>query len=309
MTIRYWAVLMAMLMLVGCGKGDKSDAEVEGTSPDSEFVDDENLPGDDVAETQDFDDGVFESDTTTTSAGVDEVAVEDVLSKEEVQAIAKGRFERALEKVPPFDRDEATRTLMLEKYNVNMDDFPEKALSPKELRALFMSGLKLRADENFPAADREHVAKQAAEQFPLYKRGDHIKLQLARGLVEGTIESLDTQRIKVDGRIVLVRDIRAPPPEAFDEARVDRRRRHYISLNYEQPRQTYIAQLDEEERDTFYTRHFYVKGTSGWFRADQVFSRLKAKEGAKLERQYMDEQRFLLRKKIEQELRDEGLWR
>jgi hypothetical protein len=301
MDIRYWVFLLVMMLMVsGCGKGDASSTETP--APREEVVDAE---GSDLPEEQEFDEGVFADKDAAAEA---DIPVADLLTKEEVQAIAKGRFVRAMEKVPPFDRDAATHKLMLEKYEVNMDNFPEKPLAPKELHTLFMSGLKLRADEQFPEADKEHVEKQATEQFPMYKKGDSIKLVLVRGPLAGTIESMSADRIKVDGRHILVRDIRQPTPESFDVPRIEKRRKHYVSLNYGQPRQRYITQMAEEERAAFYQRHFYVKGTSGWFRADQAYAHLKAKDVAKLERLYMDEQRFLLRKKIEQELRDEGLW-
>jgi hypothetical protein len=309
-----WAILLALLLITaGCGKGDGDGTEAPPPSTDNteEVTEAPEAPTDEGAEA--FDDDVF--DATPDSLPVDESgnpaseAVQQILTKAEVQEIARGRFERGLEKIPPFDRKAAAHKLMLDGYEVNMDEFPEKPLSPKELRDLFMSGLKLKADEQYPPEDRAHVVKQAAEQFPLYEKGDKIRLVLVRGVVEGIVEEMYGDRIKVDGRHVLIRDIQQPSPEAFDVPRIEKRRKHYVSLNFDQPRQRYIAEMDEKQREAFYKRHFYVKGKSGWLRADQLYSKLLATEAAKLERQYVDEQRFLLRKKIEQELRDEGLWR
>ena len=312
---RLWLVLLALVLIIsGCGKGDSDTTD--GAPPDEEPAEVvETEDSDETFDTDVFDTGEPEDpaedpatgDPSATGGTTD---VAQVLSKDEIKEIARGRLERAIEKIEPFDRKSTTKAIIKERYNIDMEKFPRKPLAPKELQTLFMSTLKLRADEQFPEADKVHVEKQAAEQFPIYKKGDSIKLVLVRGVVQGTIEEVYGDRMKIDGRYVLIKDVRDPSPEAFDVERVEKRRKHYISLNYDQPRNKYLGQLADQERDSFFERHFYIKDPkAGWLRADQVYKRIYRDEAAKKEREYMDEQRFLLKQKIEQELRDEGLWR
>jgi hypothetical protein len=229
-----------------------------------------------------------------------------------LKEIATERLAAAKEKAPKFDPEPETARLLFEHFEIDVDTLPEPLLSraavDKKLRAQIIED----AEVEFSEERRATVIAEAEKKFPLFEIGQVVQVTTRRGGARDKLLYVGADSIKVGTHSILLRDIIEPDPKSFFKKDTDRRRRHYVNVQYNTPRGKFIGRRDSELRPQLYREHGFApvvdnKGRERWLRVDEIIERLITPQLAELEEAFYAEQDAELQAQITQEMAAEGL--
>jgi hypothetical protein len=224
----------------------------------------------------------------------------------EVKAAAKTRHGELKAEAVAFDEKKAARDLMLEKYELDIDQL--KPLTPKQVEAEVERRANLETDQKFPPAMADRFREQLEKEYPLYKVGDVIAVTNKIGRrTRGQISMLENGQIKIGQTVMPVGDIVEPHPSGFDVAKNQKWREFMLRKSYKVPRDDLLAATRKKLREPVYRELGFIRKNGSRMRYDEVLKNEIAPSVEKLKAAYDEKQNAEIKKQVEAEFTEKGL--
>lgn len=232
----------------------------------------------------------------------------------EAREEARKRFEAAIAKAEKFDRATATKRLLQERFAIDYDSlFPNglegiTLLSVREVKKRIEERLDEDADLRYPPHRKEQAEQQAVVEFPHYKVGDEVTIRaVGNRAASGRIGYVVKGRIQIDGSEFLIRDIDVPPQACFDKVKCLKYRDLFVRKHYDLPRHDLKQSLKPKITKEVYRASGYVNLDDAWRRIDEVIGTDIDPDLVQLEAEHFAQVEEEIKRRIEDELRAEGL--
>ena len=163
-----------------------------------------------------------------------------------------------------FNLHQARRKLMMKKYKLDIDKVTTGANTIKQVKEILNEQALQDISKEFSSGRREEVFNEAQRKFPLYKKGDQVSVQTRLRSYSGMLHHISSQKIKVGSNYILLQDLLYPDPVCFNEATCQKRRDHFIRVNYDIPREDKIQQRMKELKKTTYRDYGFLLIDKKW---------------------------------------------
>ena len=272
--------LIVSLLFTGCGGNEKKDSDLNnpkghGKSP--------------------------ELDGTPEESGA-------IKKLEALKEEAKQRFEKEIQKEPKFDLEVAKRKLFLKKYGVDITQFPKQKKTKDQVDEIIEKLASEATNLKFPEEKRVEVLEQAEKEFPLLSAGDLIEVNTRRGSVYGVLERVYPDKIKVEKFYILLNDITSPHWACFSSVECQKRRDHFIRVNFEIPKDDFKSKCLKEFAPRIYNEEGYILVKDKWTNVDDLYKEKIEPQIKQLEEKYYENIQKKVRERIEKQMQAEGLY-
>ncbi len=274
-------LFVCTLFFVGCG--DKGDSGTKGSDQGGDPFADEGPSTDELKKQE-------------------EEAERHAKAKEE----AKIRFDKAIAQEPKFDLDAATKKLALEKLKVSLDEI-SRDKTKEEVERLIKAKAVEETNLTYSAAKRQVIVKEAEKEFPLFKENDEVKVITRRGPVTGILERVYNDKIKLGKFYILKNDIITPDPACFNKEQCEKRRNHYIRINFDIERNDHIKSIEKKITVKTYKENGFLSKGKKLIKIDDIIKSKFGPEIKKLEEEYNQQVKEKVRAEVEASLKKDGL--
>ncbi len=231
-----------------------------------------------------------------------------------VKELAKRRFEAALAKAKKFDRKAATRKLVLDKYNFDLDEIfegdydLEQIKSKKAMEALILTESRKITEKQYSKEARAKILAKAEKAHPYYQLGDIIEVTTRRKeVIKGELQAIHDDVILIRGKRILTADMEAPNPVVFNKGVIMRRRRKYIETNFDRYKEPFFRKAQARLKPKLYHEHGWVKLGKDWVSLNTLISAEIIPEVDRAEKKYDQKLKKKLQMRIIRHLKKEGL--
>ena len=132
-----------------------------------------------------------------------------------------------------------------------------------------------------------------------------------RGPVSGILERVYNEKIKLGRFNILKNDIITPDSACFDKAACDKRRRHYIKINFDIPRADYVKSIKKKIAPKLFKENGFLGKGRGrkrkWIKIDDIIKSKFESVIKTLEESYNKELEEKVKSKVEESLLADGL--
>lgn len=233
-----------------------------------------------------------------------------------LRKLATRRYEEKRIAVPPYQRFDTMLTILNRDYGIDYrvrfpDGFdPEAFLSREEILLRVEQDLEREADARFPPERRRRLVEEAKTLFPLYRKGDTVKILLNSGRsVDGEIEYIGSDFVQIDYKKMPFADIVEPDPRSFDPEATQKLRDGHVQGGYDNDRRSYLSRERRVRIPTLLSENGFVNVDGEMIRIDDVIDQRVMPEVTRLERAYLDEQERRIKEEVVIELVDKQLMR
>ena len=221
---------------------------------------------------------------------------------------AKKRFEEEIKKEPEFDFDGAKQKYFLQRYRIDITEIPQEQKTKEQLQQIIQNLVSEATSLKFPESKQQEVIEQAEKEFPSFKEGDLVEVKTRRGSVYGMLERIYPNKIKIEKFYILLDDIVFPHAACFNETECRKRRNHFIRLNYEIPKDDFRKKCEQDFAPNIYKEEGFILVGKNWISVNELFEKKVGPELRELEKKYKTHLEEKVRKRVEEQMRQEGLY-